>query len=118
MEVNFPEWNLVRPLQSSTGGFMFEHLFDYGNVRYHDRIQKNHNVQQCTENNLLSQVDGFFEEKDLGSIEDVIGECFDLFWPFIQLHAEEYDGQSIVRLQLITVDGELQLFEHDEEFKE
>lgn len=108
MEVKTPNWNSYYPRQTTVEDDRWEHLFDYESVRYY-LLLTTKETANCVENDVLLSIASAARNDDFDSLDEALLKCLDLFWPFIHSLSEDLKNQSIVRLQLQTIDGVLTL---------
>lgn len=144
MSDSFPNSSKLRQLKCCTGSATApcEILVDYDGVRYHFVLEYNSNFPESLENRYLQKVYDLYEMVDRDDFEDGDGvdgvqllanaqfDCAEVFWPFVKERndriarastsaREDADGGkvSVVRMQVKTVGGSLQAFEHDKLLK-
>jgi len=96
----------------------FEHLLDYGGIRYHLLLQFNRNEPTCAENDVLQTLyDAFGDDDDPAAVENAADKCLELLWPFMEAdyrsRKQGATGESTASLQALTTNGVLHSASHN-----
>ena len=106
----------VRDLLSNFGSEGdFEHLLDYGAIRYHLLLSYNVN-RDCPENNALNQLYAAVSNGDQDAVSEAVDTCLGVLWPFVLSDFSariDSESENIIRLQALSIDGVLCARNHD-----
>jgi len=97
----------------------FQHLLDYGDVRYHLLLRYNKAEDPCDENTALNRLYNAFSRNDQVDVHNAVNACIELIWPFL---VSDYTSRSksksaeVIKLQVLTIRGVLQQQSHDHQF--
>lgn len=112
---------LILDLRSHLGNSGdFEHLLDYGSIRYHLLLSYNDDVHNCAENNALNQLYAAVSLGDQDAVSEAVDTCIGILWPFLcsdfssRTHSELKTPVKLVKLRVLTIDGVLCVQNHDQ----
>ena len=97
----------------------FQHLVDYGDVRYHLLLQFNEVEDACAENTALNELYDAFSRNDQVGVHNAVNTCLELIWPFMLGDYKSRNGSEsaeVIKLQVLTIGGVLQQQSHDNQF--
>lgn len=97
----------------------FEHLLEYGGIRYHLLLQFNQNEPTCAENIALQRLYDAFDDDDdpAAAVEVAADQCLELLWPFMEAdyasRKQGITGGSTAKVQAVTTNGVLHAASHN-----
>jgi tRNA A-37 threonylcarbamoyl transferase component Bud32 len=107
----------LRSIRRSARGD-FEHLLQYGPLRYHLLLRFNTINTSCLENTVLEKLYDAVSRNDGDAIDNASEECLVLFWEFIEIDYKLRSnsmarGTDIIKLQVLTTEGTLRPTTHN-----